>query len=80
MTSGEKQPIRPISSAIRWLVDCPGSDRTCSKCGGEMVIELLRPDPHDTPVLFLVCSCGYWEAPPPDIEAALEERPRMPGF
>ena len=54
--------------------------RTCSKCGGDMVVELLRPDPHDKPVPFLVCSCGYWEAAPPDIEAELEDRPRMPGF
>ena len=42
--------------------------------------ELLRPDPHDTPVLFLVCPCGYWEAAPADIEAELEGRDRMPGF
>ena len=34
MTSGENQPIRPILSTIR---------RTCPKCGGEMVVELLRP-------------------------------------
>ena len=54
--------------------------RTCPKCGGEMSVELLRPDPHDTPVLFLVCPCGYWEAAPADIEAELEDRPRMPGF
>ena len=54
--------------------------RTCPKCGGDMVVELLRPDPHDAPVPFLVCPCGYWEAAPPDIEAELEDRPRMPGF
>ena len=54
--------------------------RTCPKCGGEMTVELLRHDPHDTPVLFLVCPCGYWEEPAADIEAALEDRPRMPGF
>ena len=71
MTSGEKQPIRPILSTIR---------RTCPKCGGDMAVELLRPDPHDTPVPFLVCPCGYWEAAPADIEAELEDRPRMPGF
>ena len=71
MTSGEKQPIRPILSAIR---------RTCPKCGSDMVVELLRPDPHDSPVPFLVCPCGYWEAAPADIEAELENRPRMPGF
>ena len=71
MTSGEKQPIRPILSAIR---------RTCPKCGSDMVVELLRPDPHDTPVPCLVCPCGYWEAAPADIEAELEDRPRMPGF
>ena len=71
MTSGEKQPIRPILSTIR---------RTCPKCGGEMVVESLRPDPHDSPVPFLVCPCGYWEAAPADIEAELEDRPRMPGF
>ena len=70
MTSGEKQPIRPILSTIR---------RTCPKCGGEMAVELLRPDPHDTPVPFLVCPCGYWEAAPAAIEAALEDRPRRPG-
>jgi hypothetical protein len=46
--------------------------RTCPKCGDDMVVELLRPDPHDTPVLFLVCPCGYWEAAPADIEAELE--------
>ena len=69
MTSGEKQPIRPILSTIR---------RTCPDCGGDMSVELLRPDPHDTPVLFLGCPCGYWEAAPPDIEADLENRPRMP--
>ena len=71
MTSGEKQPIRPILSAIR---------RTCPKCGDDMVVELLRPDPHDKSVSFLVCPCGYWEAAPADIEAELEDRPRMPGF
>ena len=71
MTSGENQPIRPILSTIR---------RTCPKCGGDMTVELLRPDPHDTPVLFLVCPCGYWEAAPADIEAELEGRDRMPGF
>ena len=71
MTNGENQPIDPILSAIR---------RTCPECGGEMSVELLRPDPHDTPVLFLVCPCGYWEAAPPDIEAEFQNRPRMPGF
>ena len=71
MTSGEKQPIRPILSAIR---------RTCPKCGDDMVVELLRPDPHDTPVPFLVCPCGYWEAAPADIEASSANHPRMPGF
>ena len=54
--------------------------RTCPKCGGEMTVELLRPDPHDTPVLFLVCPCGYWEAAPADIEASSANHPRMPGF
>ena len=54
--------------------------RTCPQCGDDMVVDLLRPDPHDPPVLFLVCPCGYWEAVPPDIEAELEDRPRMPGF
>ena len=71
MTSGENQPIRPILSAIR---------RTCPECGGDMTVELLRPDPHDTPVLFLVCPCGYWEAAPADIEASSANHPRMPGF
>ena len=71
MTSGENQPIRPIFSAIR---------RTCPKCGGDMSVELLRPDPHDPPVLFLVCPCGYWEAAPADIEASSANHPRMPGF
>ena len=54
--------------------------RTCPECGGAMTVELLRPDPHDTPVPFLVCPCGDWEAAPADIEADLEDRPRMPGF
>ena len=71
MTSGQKQPNRPILSAIR---------RTCPECGGEMSVELLRPDLHDTPVLFLVCPCGYWEAAPADIEASSANHPRMPGF
>ena len=71
MTSGENQPIRPILSTIR---------RTCPKCGGDMSVELLRPDPHDPPVLFLVCPCGYWEAAPADIEASSANHPRMPGF
>jgi DNA-directed RNA polymerase subunit M/transcription elongation factor TFIIS len=71
MTNGQNQPIRPILSAIR---------RTCPKCGGEMVVELLRSDTHDAPVPFLVCPCGYWEAAPADIEAELEGRDRMPGF
>ena len=71
MTNGHNQPIGPILSAIR---------RTCPECGGEMSVELLRPDPHDTPVLFLVCACGHWEKPAADIEADLENRPRMPGF
>ena len=35
--------------------------RTCPECGGAMTVELLRRDPHDTPVLFLVCPCGYWK-------------------
>ena len=68
MTSGENQPIRPILSAIR---------RTCPKCGGEMAVELLRPDPHEPPVYMLICPCGHWAAA--DIEADLENRPRMPG-
>jgi DNA-directed RNA polymerase subunit M/transcription elongation factor TFIIS len=71
MTSGEKQPNRPIFSAIR---------RTCPKCGDEMVVELLRSDTNDTPVPFLVCHCGHWEKPAADIEADMENRPRMPGF
>ena len=54
--------------------------RTCPECDGAMTAELLRPDPHDSPVLFLVCPCGYWEAAPADIEADAENRPRMPGF
>ena len=54
--------------------------RTCPKCGGEMSVELLRPDPHVTSGPFLVCPCGYWEAAPADIEAELEGRDRMPGF
>ena len=71
MTNGHNQPIRPILSDIR---------RTCPECGGEMSVELLRPDPHDKPVLFLVCPCGYWEAAPADIEASSANHPRMPGF
>ena len=71
MTSGEKQPIRPILSAIR---------RTCPECGGEMSAELLRPDPHEPPVYMLICPCGHSEPAPADIEADLENRPRMPGF
>ena len=71
MTNGHNQPIGPILSDIR---------RTCPECGGEMSVELLHPDPHDQPVLFLVCHCGHWEKPAADIEADLENRPRMPGF
>ena len=71
MTSGENQPIRPIFSAIR---------RTCPKCGGEMSVELLRPDPHEPPVYMLICPCGHSEPAPADIEADQEDRPRMPGF
>ena len=70
MTNGHNQPIGPLLSDIR---------RACPECGGEMSVELLRPDPHDPPALFLVCPCGYWEAAPADIEADLD-RPRMPGF
>ena len=54
--------------------------RTCPECGGAMTAELLRPDPHEPPVYMLICPCGYWEAAPADIEADLEDRPRMPGF
>ena len=54
--------------------------RTCSECDGSMTAELLRPDPHEPPVYMLICPCGYWEAAPADIEAELEDRPRMPGF
>ena len=54
--------------------------RTCPECGGDMTAELLRPDPHDTPVWFLVCPCGHSEAAPADIEADQEDSPRMPGF
>ena len=54
--------------------------RTCPECGGALVAELLRPDPHASPVLFLVWPCGHWEKPAADIEADLEDRPRMPGF
>jgi len=54
--------------------------RTCPECGGAMTVELLRPDPHDAPALFLICPCGYWEKPAADIEADIEDRPRMPGF
>ena len=71
MTSGENQPIRPSMTTIR---------RTCPKCGGDMTVELLRPDPNDKPVLFLVCPCGYWEAAPADIEASSANHPRIPGF
>ena len=70
MTSGENQPMRPILSTIR---------RTCPECGGEMSVELLRPDPHDTPVLFLVCPCGHWEKPAADIEAQLTRLNGMKG-
>ena len=54
--------------------------RTCPKCGGDMSVELLRPDPHDLPVPFLVCPCGYWEAAPADIEAELEAVPGCRDF
>ena len=54
--------------------------RTCPECDGAMTAELLRPDPHDSPVYMLICPCGYWTQAPADIEADLENRPRMPGF
>ena len=71
MTSGENQPIRPILSAIR---------RTCPECGGDMTVELLRPDPHEARSLFVICPCGHSEPAPADTEADLDGRPRMPGF
>ena len=51
---------------------------TCPDCEEPMTAELLRPDPHEPPVYMLICPCGYWTAA--DIEADLENRPRMPGF
>ena len=54
--------------------------RTCPKCGDDMVVELLRPGPHEPPVYMLICPCGHWEKLAADIEADLENRPRMPGF
>ena len=51
---------------------------TCPECEEPMTAELLRPDPHEPPVYMLICPCGYWA--PADIEADLENRPRMPGF
>ena len=52
--------------------------RTCPECDDPMTAELLRPD--DTPVYMLICPCGHSEPVPADIEADLENRPRMPGF
>ena len=54
--------------------------RTCPECGDGMTAELLRPDPHDSPVWSLICPCGHSEPAPADIEADREDRPRMPGF
>ena len=54
--------------------------RTCLECGGSMTAELLRPDPHQPPEFLLICPCGHSEPASPDIEADLEDRPRMPGF
>ena len=51
--------------------------RTCPECDGAMTAELLRPDPHDSPVYMLICPCGYSEAAPADIEADAENRPPM---
>ncbi len=46
-----------------------------------MALRLVRPDPHDLAERKLVCDgCGYSEAPPIDIEAHSEDRPRLPGF
>ena len=54
--------------------------RTCPECTDPMSTELLRPDSHSPPVLFLICPCGHSETAPADIEADVEDRPRMPGF
>ena len=54
--------------------------RTCPECTDPMSTELLRPDPHSPPILFLICPCGHSEPAPADIEADIEDRPRMPGF
>ena len=54
--------------------------RTCPDCDGAMTAELLRPDPHEPPVYMLICPCGHSEPAPADIEADLEDRPRMPGL
>ena len=54
--------------------------RTCSECGGDMTVERSRADPHEPPVTLLVCGCGNREPLPADIEADLDNRPRMPGF
>ena len=46
-----------------------------------MALRLVRPDPHNLAKRKLVCDgCGYSEAPPIDIEAHSEDRPRLPGF
>jgi len=45
-----------------------------------MTAELLRPDPHQPPEFLLICPCGHTEPASADIEADVEDRPRMPGF
>ena len=58
-----------VTHVHRWQIapadrDNPGGllsmTRTCPECGGAMTVELLRPDPYDSPVLFLVC-LGCWD-------------------
>jgi hypothetical protein len=53
---------------------------TCPDCDEPMTAELLRPDPHEPPAFMLLCPCGHSEPAPMDIEADLQDRPRLPGF
>jgi len=53
----------------------------CPECDEpNMTTELLRPDPHEAPSLFVICPCGHSEPAPADTEADQDGRPRMPGF
>ena len=52
----------------------------CPDCDEPMTGKKLRPDSHEPPIFTMLCPCGHSEPAPPEVEADLDGRLRMPGF